>query len=173
MFSPAITSSWEQSTSAHMKAPSRLLKCNFRCCKRPLALLRGSVPMCGLANLAIISQGIDLLGSDSQTWELSVGKLPPITTPSPSPSNTAMRKVPCTESQFLSGNPFNVTISNTFCCGYTLFSLFYKTSRLIWSFPDTPPSPLASSRLQAGVLFVFWPYQIAPKILVPDEGWNP
>ena len=30
--------------------------------------------MCGLANLAIISQGIDLLGSDSQTWELSVGE---------------------------------------------------------------------------------------------------
>ena len=28
--------------------------------------------MCGLANLAILSQGIDLLGSDSQTWKLSV-----------------------------------------------------------------------------------------------------
>ena len=146
MYSRAITSLAGRQRAPQYESTSRLLRGNFRgAYRRPLALVRGSVPMCELANLAILSQGIDLLGSDSQTWELSVREASTYYHSQPFPPTQTWENFPVLSHSFCLGTLCNVTISDTFCCGYTLFSFYFTKPHITWViswYSSLPSCPL-------------------------------
>lgn len=88
---------------------------------------KDGMPIQWLANLPYaFLRGIDSLGSGCQIWGFNLGMFSPLTTPKPSSKH--ILKSFLYQVTLLYGDIiflFNVTNSNTFCCGYILFSFCF------------------------------------------------